>query len=68
MERQRNSKKKYFVLQKKPIKIWDINTNKIVVSKLVKTKINSRYLIGRKFYKVIRLLVLVVLKMNGDIS
>ena len=68
MERQRNSKKKYFVLQKKPIKIWDINANNIVVSKLVKTKINSRYLIGRKFYKVIRLLVLVVLKMNGDIS
>ena len=56
------------MLQKKPIKIWDINANNIVVSKLVKTKINSRYLIGRKFYKVIRLLVLVVLKMNGDIS
>ena len=31
---------------KKTINIWDINVNNIVVSKLIKTKTNSKYLIG----------------------
>ena len=30
---------------KKPINIWDVNVNNIVVSKLVETKANSKYLI-----------------------
>ena len=31
---------------KRPIKIWDVNIDNIVTSKLVKTKTNSQYLIG----------------------
>ena len=30
----------------KPIKIWDVNVDNIVISKLVKTKTNSKYLVG----------------------
>ena len=33
--------KKVFVLQKKPIKIWDINVDNILISELVKTKTKS---------------------------
>ena len=36
---------KSFYASKKPIKIWDVNVDNIVVSKLVKTKTNSKYLI-----------------------
>ena len=36
--------KKSFMLQKKPIETWDVNVN-IVISKLVKRKTNSKYLI-----------------------
>ena len=32
--------------KKKTMKIWDVDVNKIVISKLVETKINSTYLIG----------------------
>ena len=31
---------------KKPINIWDVNVDKIVISKLAGTKANSKYLIG----------------------
>ena len=31
---------------KKPIKIWDVHVNNIVISRLVETKKNSRYLVG----------------------
>ena len=34
------------MLQQKSIKIWDVNTDNIVISKLVKAKTNSKYLIG----------------------
>ena len=37
--------KKSLMLQKKPIQIWDVNVDSIVVSKLVKTKTNSMYFI-----------------------
>ena len=30
---------------KKPINIWDVNVDNIIVSKLVETKANSKYLI-----------------------
>ena len=33
------------MLQKKPIKICDVNVDNLVISKLVKTKTNSKYLI-----------------------
>ena len=38
--------KEKFYAAKKPIKIWDVNVDNIVISKLVKTKTNSKYLIG----------------------
>ena len=31
---------------KKPVVIWDVNVDDIVISKLVKTETNSKYLIG----------------------
>ena len=38
---------------KEPIKIWDANVDSTVFSKLVKTKTNSKYLIGYS-YKAVR--------------
>ena len=38
--------KKKFYAAKKSLKIWDVNVDNIVISKLVKTKTNSKYLIG----------------------
>ena len=53
-----------FFVSKKSIKIWDIDVDNIVISKLVETKTNSKYLIGIKFDKAIRPLVL-MFKMSG---
>ena len=41
-ERKRNSKG---TVQKRPIKVWDVNVDNIVISKLVKTKSSCKYLI-----------------------
>ena len=49
---------------KKPRKIWDVNVHNKVISKLIETKTNSKYLIGIKFDNVIRPLVLIMPKMN----
>ena len=46
------AKEKLFA-EKKPIKILDVNVDNIVISKLVKTKTNSKYLIGIKLDKSI---------------
>ena len=51
------------MLQKKTLKIWDVNVDNIVISKLVKTKTNSKYLIGY-LVKDIRPLVLIMPKMD----
>ena len=40
--------KEKFYAAKKPIKIWDVNVDNIIISKLVKTKTNYKYLIGIK--------------------
>ena len=56
--------KKNFILQKKTIKIWDVNIDNIVISTLIKTKTNSTYLIGY-LDKVIRSVVLVMPKKSG---
>ena len=53
------------MLKKKPIKIWDVNVDNIVPSKLTERKTNSKYLIGIKFDKPIRPLVLIMPKMSG---
>ena len=51
------------MLQKKPIIIWVINVDNVVISNLVKTKTNSKYFI-RYLDKVIWPLVLIMLKMS----
>ena len=56
------------MLQKKPIKVSDVDVENIVISKLVKTKTNSKYLIGIKFDKTVRPLVLIMPKMNGYVK
>ena len=38
--------KEKFYATKKPIRIWNVNVDNIFISKLVKTKTNSKYLIG----------------------
>ena len=54
-----------FFCCKNCIKIWDVNVDNIVISKLVETKANSKYLIGIKFDKSIRPLVLIMSKISG---
>ena len=63
-----NVTKEKFDAAKKIIKIWDVNVDNIVISKLVKTKTNSKYLIGIKFDKAIRPLVLIMPKMSGYVK
>ena len=38
--------KEKFYAAKKSIKIWEVNIDNLIISKLVKTKIYSKYLIG----------------------
>ena len=47
--------------------MWDVNVDIIVISKLFKSKTNSKYLIGY-LDKAIRPLVLIMLKMSGYIK
>ena len=56
--------KEKFYAAKKPIKIWDVDVDNIVVSKLVETKTNSKYVIGINFDKAIRPLVLIIPQMS----
>ena len=65
--RERNAKEKFYAA-KKPIKIWDVNVDNIVVSKLVETKTNSKSLVGIKVDKAIRSLVLIMPKMSGYVK
>ena len=55
------------MLQKIPIKIQDVNVDNIVISKLVKTKTNSKCLIGY-LDKTIRSLLLIMLKISGYVK
>ena len=59
--------KEKFYAAKKPIKIWDVNVENIVISKLAKTKSNSKYCIGY-LDKAIRPLVLIMPKMSGYVK
>ena len=45
--------KEKFYCARKPIKMWDVITENIVISKLVKTETNSKYLIEITFDKAI---------------
>ena len=53
--------KEKFYCAKIPRNIWDVNVDNIVISKLVKTKTNSKYLNGY-LDKVIRTLVFILSK------
>ena len=48
--------------------MWEVNVENIVISILVKTKTNSKYLIGIDFDKAIRSLVLIMPKMSGYVK
>ena len=48
--------------------MWDVNVENIVISKLLKTKTNSKYLIAIKIDKSIRPLVLIMRKMSGCVN
>ena len=61
---ERNSEIKVLRCKKKTIKIWNVNIDNIVALKLVETKTNCKYLIGIKFDKAIRTLVLIMPKMS----
>ena len=56
--------KEIYYAAKKPINIWNVNVDNIVISELLERKINSKCLIGY-LGKVIRLLVLILPKMSG---
>ena len=55
--------KEKFYAAKTTIRVWDVNVDNKVISKLVKTKTNSKYLVGY-LHKVIRSLVLISPKMS----
>ena len=59
--------KEKFYAAKRPMKICDVNVDNIVVSKLVETKTNAKYLIGY-LDKTIRPLVLIMHKMSGYVK
>ena len=50
------------------MKIWYVNVNNTVISKLVKRKTDPKYLVGLKFNKAIRPLVLVMPKTSGYVK
>ena len=54
-------------MQKKAIKIWDINVNNVVTSKLVLKKNNCKYLVGY-LDKVLRSIVLILSIMSGYVK
>ena len=56
-----------FYAAKKPKKIWDANADNIVISKLIETKTNSKYLIGYS-EKAIRPLILIMPRMSGYVK
>ena len=59
--------KETFYATKKTINIWDLNTDNIVISKLVETKSNSKYL-NEYLDKVIPPFALILPKMSGYVK
>ena len=62
MRRHKNSKRKLFCC-KTPIEVWDVQFGYIVISKLVKTKINSKHLL-RYLDKALKPFVLIITKIS----
>ena len=65
---ERDIAKEKFYAAKKRITIFGVNFDTLVMSKLVKAKIRSKYLIGIKFDKAVRPLVLIPPKMSGYVK
>ena len=63
----REKSKEKFRASKRPIKIWDVNIDNFIISKLVKTETNSKYLIGY-LDKARRPLVLIIPKIIGYVK
>ena len=59
--------KEEFCGTNKPIKSQDVNVDSIVILNLIRTKNDSKYLIGF-LGKVVRPLVLILLKMSGYVK
>ena len=59
--------KEKFYAAKKPVKIWGVNVDNTVISKLVKSKTNFKYFI-EYLDKAIRPLVLIKPKMGGYVK
>ena len=59
--------KEQFYAAKKPIKIWDVNVDDVVISKLVKRKFSAKNLIGY-LDKDLRPLAWIMLKMSGHVK
>ena len=59
--------KETFYAAKGPMKIWDVNVDNMVISRLFKTKTNSKYLIGY-LDKAIIPLVLIMPEMIGYVK
>ena len=53
-----------FQAAERSINVWDVNVDQLVISKLSKTKTNSKYLIEIKFDKSMGPLDLIMPKMN----
>ena len=64
---ERNRKKKFYD-GKNPIKNRNVNVNNIVISKLVKTKTNSKCFIGIKIDKAIRPIVFIMPEKSGYVK
>ena len=62
------SKTKKNKKKKRKVITWDVNVDSIVVSKLLETKTNSKYVIEIKFDKTIRQLVVIIPKMSGYVK
>ena len=52
---------------KKPTNVWDVDVDSIIISNLIETKNNSKYLIGY-LDKVIGPLVLIIPKLSGYVN
>ena len=66
-EREREKQQKESFMLQQNYKVWDVNVDKIVMSKLFKTKTNSKYLIGYSD-KAVRPLILIIPKMSGYVQ
>ena len=65
---ERDIAKEKFYAAKKCITIFGVNVDTLVISKLVKAKTRAKYLIGIKFDKAIKPLVLIMPKISGYVK